>query len=104
MKERELEKQLSASAVAKMYDEKMRYARSSERVEEGCVDCACTIYKRILMNPIANKWLEWSEQNLMEKSPWKSIYALQALIDRAQTSDKIGWAIWGITDHYRVDR
>ena len=42
----------------------------------------------------------------MGNSPWaKSIYAkpLQALVDRAQTSDRISWAVWGLTDLYRME-
>ena len=40
----------------------------------------------------------------MGQSPWaKSIYAMHALVDRAQTSERIGWAVWGLTDLYRIE-
>ena len=87
-----------------MYKEHMKHARSSEKIKDAFVDCAITVFKRVLSNSEANKWLQWCEESLIEKSPWKSIYALQAAIDRAQSQEKIAWAIWGITDHYRMDR
>ena len=102
-KEKELQKTLSALAVAKMFEDRMKYARSSERIKDSFVDSAVTIFKRVLSVQAANHWLEWCEQNLMEKSPWKSVYALQALVDRAQTTDRITWALWGLTDYWRME-
>ncbi len=67
-------------------------------------DSAVTVFRRVLSVHIACKWLEWCEENMMGQSPWaKSIYALQALVDRAQTSGRIGWAVWGLTDLYRME-
>jgi hypothetical protein len=82
----------------------MKYAKSSEQVSHAFVDSAMTVYRRVLSVAVASKWLEWCEENMMGQSPWaKSIYALQALVDRAQTADRIGWAVWGLTDLYRME-
>jgi hypothetical protein len=90
--------------VATLYASKMKYARSSEQVSHAFVDSAVTVYRRVLSVQDACKWLEWCEENMMGQSPWaKSIYALQALVDRAQGADRIGWAVWGLTDLYRME-
>ena len=39
----------------------------------------------------------------MSTNPWSSIYSLQALCDRGQTPKRIAWAVWGMTDLFRVD-
>ena len=89
--------------VAAHYAEKMSYAKSTAAVSNAWVDTALTVHNRVLSVPIANKWLEWCEEHLMSKNPWSSIYALQALVDRGQTPDRIAWAVWGMTDLLRVD-
>ena len=103
-KEHDLGKELSAAQVAKFYEEKMAYARGSEKISGSFVDSAITVHKRILSNDVARSWLEWCDETMMEQSPWtKSIYAMQALVDRAQTSSRISWALCGLTDLYRMD-
>ena len=102
-KEKDMQKKLSSLAVARMYDEKMRYAKSSERVKDAFVDSAMTVHKRMLSIPAANDVLQWAEENMMETNPFKSIYALQAIIDRAQTPERISWAVRGLLDHWRME-
>jgi hypothetical protein len=103
-KEKELGKSLSSEKVAMFYGDKMKYAHSSEKISNSFVDVALTVYSRVLMLPDARKSLEWAEENMMGKSPWaKSIYALQALVDRGKTPDRISWALCGLTDLYRMD-
>ena len=103
-KEEQMGKALGSSQVAKYYQEKMKYAKGTEGVSASFVDSAITVHTRVLSNPTSRHWLEWCDEHLMEKSPWsKSIYALQALVDRAQTADRIAWAICGLTDLYRMD-
>ncbi len=74
-KERELEKKLAASAVAKMCDEHVRYARSSERITDAFVDSALTIHKRLLSIPAATELLLWPEEHMMIANPFKSIFS-----------------------------
>ena len=102
-KEKELQKTMSAATVSKMYDDHMKYARGTERIKESFVDCAITIFNRVLNVPAANRWLGWCEEHLIAKSPWKSIYALQALVDRARTEDRVIWGLWGLVDHFRME-
>ncbi|CAK0810639.1 unnamed protein product [Prorocentrum cordatum] len=102
-KEKDLGRELGSAQVAKYYHEKMKYARGTEGVSASFVDSALTVHRRALSNETARQWLEWCDEHLMEKSPWsKSIYELQALVDRAQTTSRITWAICGLTDLYRM--
>lgn len=103
-KEKELNKTLGSAQVATFYAQKMHYAKSSDQISHAFVDSALTVFRRVLCQPIARRWLEWCEENMMGQSPWaKSIYAMQALVDRAQTPHRIGWAVWGLTDLYRME-
>ena len=101
-KGKELSKTFGAIQVAKMYDERMVYARTTEKVKDSFVDSAMTIHKRVFSLPVASPWLEWCDDVLTDRSPWKSIYMLQAIVDRAQTSERISWAVWSLTDCFRM--
>ena len=103
-KEAELGKQLGAAQVARVYECQVRYAASCEKISDSFVDSAITVHKRVLSLPVARQWLEWCEENMLTKNPWKKIGALQALVERAQTPGRIAWAVWGLTDLFRMDR
>ncbi|CAL1174054.1 unnamed protein product [Cladocopium goreaui] len=46
--------------------------------------------------------LEWCDQNWLTSSAWKSIYALQALLDRGGTPEMIAWSLEGMVDGVRM--
>ena len=46
--------------------------------------------------------LEWCDQNWLSSSVWKSVYTLQALIDRANTPEMISWSLEGLVDGVRM--
>ena len=96
---------MSSKEVAKEYQKHMHYASNSEKVSDSFVDTAITIHKRVLTNTEAQACLQWCEENLLGcANPWnKSIYSLQSVVDRAQSPERINWAIRGMTDHYRMD-
>ena len=104
-KEEDTDKTMSSKEVAKEYQKHMHYASTSEKVSDSFVDTAITIHKRVLTNTEAQACLQWCEENLLGcANPWnKSIYSLQSVVDRAQSSERINWAIRGMTDHYRMD-
>ncbi|CAK0867026.1 unnamed protein product [Prorocentrum cordatum] len=103
-KEKDLGRELGSAQVAKHYHEKMKYARGTEGVSASFVGSTLTVHRGVLSSETARQWLEWCDEHLMEKSPWStSIYALQALVDRAQTTSRITWAICGLTDLHRMD-
>ena len=76
---------ISSEKMAKVYQEKMKYARSTEAISPAFVDSAITIDKRVLSVPANQKILEWCDENFVgsaKQHPFISVYALQALCDR----------------------
>ena len=49
--------------------------------------------------------LQWCDEQYLEAAqhPFGSIYALQAVVDRAQTSQLITWGLTLLVDHYRME-
>eukprot|EP00959_Pyramimonas_sp_CCMP1952_P059246 1237238-Pyramimonas_sp.AAC.1 len=82
----------------------MRYARSTEKVKPTFVHDAITVHERLLPLEVSNRCLVWAEENMMGDSPWKSIYAIQAVVERASIPNGIKWAMEGLTDHCRMGR
>ena len=101
-KESEMQKTLSAKAVSDLFEKHMHYARSTEKVKPTFVDNALTVHKRLLSLEASNRCLVWADENLIGESPWKSLYAMQAVVERASTPKKIDWAMMGLTDAYRM--
>ena len=94
---------LSADKVAQLYKTHMKLARSSEPVTKSFVDSAVTIYRRVLNDQQNQSVLAWCDDNYNVKDhPFNSIYALQALCDRASTPSRIAFALEGLIDHYRM--
>ena len=56
-------RQLSAQAIAKLYEKHVKWAGRSEAVTFGFVDCAVTITKRLLSIPAAAQQLEWLDDH-----------------------------------------
>ena len=82
----------------------MKYAKSTEKVTAGFVEAAMTIYTRVFPQPAAVSALEWCDTNLPgPKNPFSSVWALQAVIDRAQTPSNIDFVMTALADHYRMN-
>ena len=96
------ETNLGSKKLAGLYSAHLKLASSQERISESFVDSALTIHRRLLSQPACQQVLEWCDQNWLSVSPWKSIYALQALIDRAGTPEMIAWALPGMVDGVRM--
>ena len=90
-KEMETGQSMSSEKMAKLYQTKMKYARSTEKVSEAFVDSAITIDKRVLSCPVNQKLLEWCDETFVgvgKQHPFTSVYALQALCDRLVANAK----------------
>ncbi|CAL1151682.1 unnamed protein product [Cladocopium goreaui] len=94
--------QLAAKKVASLYSQHVKLASGQEALSETFIDCACTIFKRIFSVPRCQKILEEADMIFLgTTNPWnKSIYSLQGLLDRAQSSDNIAYALEGMMDGY----
>ncbi|CAK0880249.1 unnamed protein product [Prorocentrum cordatum] len=101
-KEKDIGKTLGSKELSQLYEKHMKYAKSTVHVKPTFVDNAITVHKRLLPLEDSNKCLVWADENLMTDSPWTSLYATQAVVERASTPNKIDWAMMGLTDHYRM--
>ncbi|CAK0907003.1 unnamed protein product [Prorocentrum cordatum] len=102
-KEKDIGKTLGSKELSQLYEKHMKYAKSTLHVKPTFVDNAITVHKRLLSLEDSNKCLVWADENLMTDSPWTSLYAMQAVVERASTPNKIDWAMMGLTDHYRME-
>lgn len=102
-KEASLGTTLPYKKVAQMYAQHVKLASGTEDVSETFVDCACGIYRRIFSVPQCQKILEAADVTLLASNPWnKSIYSLQGLLDRAQTTENIAYALDGLLDGFAM--
>lgn len=104
-KEAELKHPVGSERIHQIYEKEMPFwAKTSERISAAFVDSAVTIYKRVFSLPAALEAIVWCDENLASNvNPFQSIYVLQSIVDRAQTPERIAWAIPGLLDHYRME-
>ena len=94
--------QLSAKKVAALYTEQLKLASNVEKNSETWVDCTLTVYRRVLKIPACQQFLAHCDEVFLSENPWnKSINALQALVDRAQTQENIMYALFGMIDGWQ---
>ena len=86
-----------------MCTQHLKLASNQEKISESFVDCALSIHRRLLSIPKCQEILEWCDQNWLISSAWKSIYSLQALLDRAGAPDLIAWSLEGMVDGVRMN-
>ncbi|CAE7207986.1 unnamed protein product [Symbiodinium sp. KB8] len=90
----------TASQVAKAY-EKVKLADNAEPISASFVDSVLTVNRRTLSVEACRKLWEWCDQHFLTKNPFKSIWTLQGLIDRAKGPAEITFAMQGLIDGYR---
>ena len=95
---------MSAKKLAQLYGQQLKLARGQEELSEAFIDCACSIAKRIFGLPKCQALLEECDALLLGNSnPWnKSIYSLQAVLDRAQGPENIVYALEGMMDGFKM--
>ncbi|CAK0864940.1 unnamed protein product, partial [Prorocentrum cordatum] len=104
-KERELQKSISSLVLAKMYNAKITFAGGANKItiSDSFIGSAATVFERVLSQETARHWQEWAEEKMLGECPFKTIAALQALVDRARSPVYISWAVWGIADLWRME-
>ncbi len=95
---------ISSSGLAKLYQKKMKYARSTEHVSVAWIDSAVTLNTRVFSVKEAEEILIWADSYFIKESdnPLGLIYAFQAIVDRGQTGPKIVNALKCLYDGYRM--
>lgn len=96
------EANLGSKKLAGLYTQHLKLASNQEKISESFIDSALTIHRRLLSLPKCQEVLEWCDQNWLSSNAWKSVYALQALIDRAGTPELIAWSLEGMVDGVRM--
>ena len=92
----------TAEKVAQLYTQHLKLAADSEPISKTFVEDACAIHRRLLSLEPCAKLLEWADRELLIYNPWKSIYSLKALLDRASSSDNLIWRMEGLMDAWRM--
>ena len=101
--EKVIGKPLSSEAVEKLYKKNIKYSKLTEVVSKSFVDTAITVSTRVLALPSCVALLEWMDTNIdITKQPFTSIYAFQALVDRAKTKELIEYSLEGLIDGFRA--
>ena len=100
-KEAALKTTLGAAAVASAYQKHLKASAGSEVISESFVDSAITVHDRLLSIPACSVLLEELDAQYLKGNPLSSIYAFQAIIDKAQTPQHITWAVEGMIDGFR---
>ncbi|CAE7679450.1 unnamed protein product [Symbiodinium sp. CCMP2592] len=100
-KEAALKTTLGAAAVASAYQKHLKASAGSEIISESFVDSAITVHDRLLSIPACSVLLEELDAQYLKGNPLSSIYAFQAIIDKAQTPKHITWAVEGMIDGFR---
>ena len=95
---------LSNKKVSQLYKQHVKLATGTEELSETFTDCACTIFKRMFSVPKIQQILEEADSAFLgSNNPWdKSIYTLQGLLDRAQTTDNIAYCLEGLMDGFSM--
>lgn len=89
---------MSARAMADAYREKIKFAETSDCVSDAFVDSAITIEQRLLSIGKCKDTIIRCEATYNTKTPFDSIYKLQAIVSRAKTPALIEWCVVYIAD------
>ncbi|CAK0904040.1 unnamed protein product, partial [Prorocentrum cordatum] len=85
-------KELGAKECAGHWAKNVRLAKSSEPISVSFVDAVFTIWKRAMGVPHL-KALVMRFETELSRSPWDSIYKLEAVVKRCSTTANITWAL-----------
>ena len=93
---------LGADKIAALYEKHLKQAKGAETINKTFVDIAITVHKRLLSLDSCRQILAACDVEFITDNPWKSIYALQALVDRASSAGLIQWSLEGLMDGWRM--
>ncbi len=89
----------TARAVADAWKEHVAQSQTQEAVNFSFVDTAMTVHRRVFGVPEALSAILWCEDMWGPKSPWNSLYKIEALCRKIGThgdSSKLVWMIEGV--------
>jgi hypothetical protein len=93
-------------AVAEAYRENIKFAETSEKVSDAFVDSAITIVDQRSPSssiPKCKDTIMQCEAKFNTRTPFDSIYKLQAIVSKAKAPELIGWCILYIADTWELN-
>lgn len=87
---------LSCSKIVELYKENAKAAGSSNMLKESFIDSCLSVWSKVLSNERMRATILDLEEKLGKWSPFRSIYILQSIINKAKTLEQRVWVIEGI--------
>ena len=84
---------VSEKALGDLYEQNVDFANSSEKIEARFVRSAFFVYEKIFSNDELLEAVVNIEENAVGKTPFDSVYKLEAIAQKAKMPDKISWCI-----------
>ena len=84
---------VSDKALGDLYEQNVDFANSSEKIEARFVRSAMYVYEKIFSNDELLEAVVNIEENAVGKTPFDSVYKLEAIAQKAKIADKITWCI-----------
>ena len=84
---------VSDKDLGELYEKNVDFAGSSEKIEARFVRSATYVHEKILTNEDLLKAVVDVEEKAVGKTPFDSVYKLEAIAQKAKVPDKIAWCI-----------
>ena len=84
---------VSDKALGDLYEQNVDFANSSEKIEARFVRSAMYVYEKIFSNDELLEAVVNIEESAVGKTPFDSVYKLEAIAQKAKIADKITWCI-----------
>ena len=72
----------SVKDVAESWGKNEKLSEMAEKMTEGFVDSAKTVYERLLKDPVAGDIVWQCEEHFGKDTPWNSVYKMEAVVKK----------------------
>jgi hypothetical protein len=92
-KEAQLNKTLSTTEIAKLYEDNMKDAKTDEesRCSSSTIEAAVVVYDKLFSHPDIRNIIETLESNMLAASPFNSITKLLEIYYKCKSTIKLEW-------------
>lgn len=85
-------------ALAKLYEQHVAFSSSSEKVTLSFVRAALVVWDKLLCHDVLRSMIVHVEETLAGRSPFDSVYKMEAIITKAKDIGKISWCVAALAD------
>jgi hypothetical protein len=89
---------LDAETIAQLYSHEVKFAGQSEAVSVTFARAALVVWDRLLADDVLRAMIIAVEENLTGKSPFDSVYKLEAIVSKGRGPDGTRWLVTGLAD------